>query len=371
MKEKIDRLQFFFMIPSILFGKAIGITAGVITRKIGADVWTSMTIGFAFGIIVALFMVHICSKFPDKTMVEYSEDIFGKWIGKFISFVLGIYFAYAFAISANVIILHLKEYFLTQTPYIILCLIYTVLCTYGVISGVEVVIRFSFFGFFMLWLINITMVLGTVKDFSFVNLQPIFDKGIKANIINSIYTFSDIGMVIMALGMVYPMVSKKKGLKTITVSAMIVGAISVLIWPFFEVGVLGADVMKQFVVVCMQQVRSAQLTRYLPRYELIMVTFFVWSMFVQSVVMFWSSSYCFKSTLGLKKDRLVVLILTPLLVLLTNQLGKDHNNYISFLAFPWSQISIGLSIGVPLLFFVALFIRKSLGKNIGKTKGRQ
>ncbi|MBL4937235.1 hypothetical protein JK636_16020 [Clostridium sp. YIM B02515] len=40
---------------------------------------------------------------------------------------------------------------------------------------------------------------------------------------NSIYTFSDIGMVIMALGMVYPTVSKKKGIKRITVAAMIVG----------------------------------------------------------------------------------------------------------------------------------------------------
>ncbi|MBL4937234.1 hypothetical protein JK636_16015 [Clostridium sp. YIM B02515] len=72
--------------------------------------------------------------------------------------------------------------------------------------------------------------------------------------------------------------------------------------------------MKQFVVVCMQQVRSAQLT---------------------------------------------------------NQLVKDHNKYINFLAFPWSQISIGLSIRQPLLLFVGLLVRKILGKNIANTKGRQ
>lgn len=357
MKEKISRLQYFFMIPSILFGKAIGITAGVIVRKIGADVWTAMSIGFIFGTIMTLLMVYVCSKFPYKTIVEYAEDIFGKWVGKLIALVLAVYFAYSYAVSANVITLHLKEYFLPETPFIVLCLIYTVLCMYGVRAGAEVVIRFSSFGFLMLWLINITMILGTIGDFRFMNLQPILDRGLKANIFNSIYAFCDLAMVILAIGMIYPMINKKDKVMSVTLGAMIVASISVLIWPFFEVAVLGSDVMKQFVVVCMQQVRSAQLTRYLPRYELIMVSFFVWSMFVQSVVMFWSSVYSIKRISGLKDDRKIVWIITPFLILLTNRLGRDHNDYINFLAFPWAQISAALGIGLPVIFFLQYLLK--------------
>ncbi|MCM0650779.1 spore germination protein [Clostridium swellfunianum] len=362
MREKIDRLQYFFMIPSILFGKAIGITSGVIVRKSGSDVWITMAIGFIFGTVVALLMIYAASKFPEKTMVEFSEELFGKWISKLISIILACYFAYAYAVSANVINLHLKEYFLPETPFIVLSLIYTVVCTYGVITGAEVVIRFSFFGFFMLSAINITMILGVMPDFKILNIYPILDKGIKVNVINSIYTFVDTSMVILVLGMVYPMLNSKKRVKTITFSAMIIASISVLIWPFFEVAVLGTDVMKQFVVVCMQQVRSAQLTRYLPRYELIMVSFFVWSMYVQSVLMFWCSEYCIKYTFRLKKDRKIVYILTPILIVLTSRLGKDHQNYINFLAYPWAQISAAIGIGLPVLFITAIFIKNGVKK---------
>jgi spore germination protein KB len=357
MKEKVSRLQYFFMIPSILFGKAIGITAGVIVRKIGGDVWLTTLIGFVIGTVFTMLMVYIGSKFPENDIIEYSEIVFGKLLGKVIALLLAIYFAIAYAVSANVIILHLKEYFLPETPYIVLSAVYTLLCTYGVICGAEVVIRFSFFGFFMLWGINLTMISGTIADFDIINLQPILDKGLPANIANSIYTFSDTAMVILAIGMVYPMIHKKEKIGAITLGAMVVSIISVVVWPFFEVGVLGTDVMKQFVVVCMQQVRSAQLTRYLPRYELIMVTFFVWSVVVQSVVMFWSSNLSIKKLSGLKSDRMIVLVMTPVLIWLTNYLGKDHNDYINFLSFPWSQISAALSVGFPIIFLLTLFTK--------------
>lgn len=372
MKQKIDRLQYFFMIPSLLFGKAIGITSGVIVRKIGSDVWVAMIIGFIFGTIAAILMAYICSKFPEKTMVEFAEDLFGKWIAKLIALILAVYFAYAYAVSANVMTLHLKEYFLPETPFIVLCIVYTVLCTYGVIMGAEVVIRFSFFGFFMLWAINITMILGTLADFRILNIFPIFDKGIKANITSSIYVFCDTAMAILAIGMIYPMLNNKKKSVSITLGAMIAGAISVIIWPFFEIAVLGAEVMKQFVVVCMQQVRSAQLTRYLPRYELIMVSFFVWSLYVQSVLMFWGSDYCIKRIVGIKKGKLVAYLLTPILIWLTNYLGHDHQVYIGFLNAPWAQVSTALGVGLPILFLIAVTFKEMRNKHRKKkTKQNQ
>jgi hypothetical protein len=44
-------MQYFLMVPNLLYGKAIGITAGVMVRKLGADTWISMTFGFMIGIL--------------------------------------------------------------------------------------------------------------------------------------------------------------------------------------------------------------------------------------------------------------------------------------------------------------------------------
>lgn len=358
MKTKIDRLQYFFTIPNILFGKAIGITAGVIVRRIGADTWSSMLIGFIFGTIMVIIMTYVSSKFPDKTIIQYSQDILGKFFGKFVGLILAIFFTVAFMVSANVITLHLSEYFLPQTPFLILCAIYVLLCSYGVVLGVEVIVRFSFFGFILAALLNLTMISGTVRDFHLVNLRPLLDKGIIANIYNSIYLFTDIAMVIFVTGVIYPMLNEKKRSISISFWAMVVSTIMIIIWPISEIGVMGADVMKQFAVVCMQQVRSAQLSIYFPRYELIMVVFFVWAMFVQSALMLFCSMYSFKQVMNIKKDWKIFFPLIVITITGTYYIGRDHNEYIQFLTFPWGQICLVLSIGIPLMLLLIGVLRK-------------
>jgi hypothetical protein len=52
----------------------------------------------------------------------------------------------------------------------------------------------------------------------------------------------------------------------------------------------------------------------------------------------------------------MILPLTLILVFVTYFMAADHNNYINFLAFPYSQICTILSLGLPImLFFTALF----------------
>ena len=87
-----------------------------------------------------------------------------------------------------------------------------------------------------------------------------------------------------------------------------------------------------------------------------MVSFFVFCMFVQSGTMFYCAKYCIKQVTGIKKDWIIILPLTLILVIVTYYLGIDDNNYVKFLTFPYSQICTIFSIGLPImLFFTALF----------------
>ncbi|MDP4089103.1 MAG: endospore germination permease [Bacillota bacterium] len=368
MKAKIDRLQYFFMLPNLMYGKAIGITAGITARVVGGDAWISMTIGGFTGTIIVLVATFLSSKFPEDTIIEYSDKILGRAFSKILGGVLAIYFGLAFSASINVITLHLKEYMLTETPYFVLCLVYGLLCVYGVSLGVEVVIRFSIFGFIMTLLINITMMLGTITDFKFINLRPMLDEGLLTDAKASIYSFGDLTMAILAVGMLFPMINNKKKTGLISLFSMISAYLIIIVWPIFETGVLGADVMKQFVVVCMQQVRSAQLTRYLPRYELIMVSFFVWGVVVQSTVMLYSAVYCIKQVSGIKQNLKIILPVSAIFIYLADFMGHDHNKFIQFLKSPWSEISLALGVGLPLLLLLVAALRGMLGDKNKKKK---
>lgn len=361
-EAKIDRMQFFFMIPNLFFGKAIGITVGVMVRKLGADTWLSMAIGFIIGIITMMLMVYLCSRFPDKTVVEFSGELLGKWLGKGVGVLLTLFFIMAYGASANVMTLHLSEYFLPQTPFSIICILYTMLCMYGIFLGVEVVVRFSLIGFIMSILINITMLTGTTTELRPIDLLPLMDKGLLTDIADSFYIFGDISLAILAVGFFYPMLDKKKKVFRITFWASFTGAIMIIVWPIFETMVLGPDLMKQYVVVCMQQIRCAQLTKYLPRYELIMVSFFTFGVLVQSVAMFYCAKHSIKQITGIKKEYIIILPLTVVLVLVTYFMAKDNNNYINFLSFPYSQICFALSTGLPAILFITALLRGRLKK---------
>ena len=359
---KIDRMQFFFIIPNLLFGKAIGVTSGVMARKLGADTWLSMTIGFGIGILIMIMMIYLCSKFPEKTIVEFSKDLLGKWVGRGIGLLLALFFIMAYGASSDTMMLHLQQYFLPETPFLAICILYTFLCMYGVFLGIEVVARFSLVGFIMSVLISIAMVIGTTEDVKPINLLPLMDRGFLSDISGSIYIFGDISMAILAVGFLYPMLNKKKKVFRLTFWSMVMGAFLVILWPLYETMVLGPDLMKQYVVVCMQQIRCAQLTKYLPRYELIMVSFFVFEMFVQSAAMFFCAKYCFKQITGIKKDWILILPLTVVLIIVAYYMSVDHNKYIDFLSFPYSQICAIMSIGLPIVLLLAALFRGKLKK---------
>lgn len=350
------------MIPCLVYGKAIGITSGIFVRNIGLDAWSSMLIGFIIGVIIVAITAYLGSKFPEKTIVQYSEELLGKWIGKAIGLLLAAFFIFAFALSADTMICHLKDYFLPETPLWVICAIYAALCMYGVRLGFEVVVRVSLIGFLMLVLLNITMVIGTVHDFDFANLMPLFDTGIVNNIGNSFYAFGDISMAILAVAVIYPTLNNKKKTVSLSLWSMVVATVMVVAWPFFETGVLGTDVMSKFVVVCMEQIRAAQITRYFPRAELLMVGFFVFTMYVQSSAMLHCSKYSIKQITGIKRDWFILAPITLIGAFLSYLLIRDHNMFVDFLSYPWAQVCAVLGVGLPVLLFIVALARGKLRK---------
>lgn len=362
MKLKIARLQYFSMIPNLIYGKAIGITSGVFVRSIGADTWTSMLIGFLAGILAMAVMAFLGSKFPEKTVIQYAEELLGKWIAKALGLLLAAFFLVAYALSADVMVMHLSDYFLPETPMIVICLFYALLVLYGAWVGFETISRISLIGLLMLIALNITMYIGVAKDFRLINLQPLMEKGVTANITDSVYIFSDIAMAVLAVGILFPSLRVKHKAVSISIWSMVVATVLVVSWPFMETGVMGPEIMKKYVVVCMEQIRCVQLTKFFPRSELLMVSFFVFTMYVQSTAMLHCSKYCLKQITGLKKDWIILIPLAAAGLYLSHLFVKDENNYVGFLTWPWPQICLVLTLGIPLLLVLGALLRGKLKK---------
>jgi spore germination protein (amino acid permease) len=365
MDVKISRMMYFFLIINIVWDKAIGATSSVTARTVGGDAWISMSFGFIFGALLIAIMAYLGSWFREKTIIEYSEEVMGNLFSKLIGAVLAIFFIGAYAVSANILIIHATEYFMPETPVLVTYSVYTLICMYAVYLGIEVIGRFAFFGIVSIVLMNILMVMGTFDEFHYINLLPFMNRGVLTDVFGSIYIFGDVTMAILAVGFLYPMLDSGKKTVSLSFWAMLAAGILVVIWPIFETGVMGAHVMERYVVCCMEQIRAAELTKYFPRFELVMVVLFTAGCIVQSSVMYYCAKVSIKQTAGIKKDIYVNLALLILLVFATYYLGADNNYYSNFLAFPWAQISAALGIGVPaVLLVIGLLLGKISSKKV-------
>lgn len=358
MKIQINRTQYFTLFTNLIYGKAVGITSAILARHVGNDNWISMTIGGCVTLFVVWIITYLGAKFPDQTIVQYSQKLVGVWLGRIIGLGLCLFFIIAFTTSANTILFHAKPYLMPETPFIVLVIGYVLICAYGLYAGIEAVLRLSFFGFLMAALLDLVMIVGVSDKFKLNNLLPLLDQGLGIDIAASIYGFTDFSMLIFGLGFLYPLLNNKTKIFKLSFFGTFTGLFLILVWQVFEIGVMGKHITSQFVVSCMQLGRVAQVFTYLPRYELVMMILFVWGMIVQSVVMFYGMIHSFMHVFQVKKEKHWLIPFMLVNILATYFLGKDQNWFADFLSFPWSQITAALTLGLPSLLLILFLIRK-------------
>ena len=93
-----------------------------------------------------------------------------------------------------------------------------------------------------------------------------------------------------------------------------------------------------------------------------MVSFFTFSIFIQSVAMFYCATHSIKQVTGIKKDKYIIIPLSVIVFFVTFVLGFDINNYANFLAFPWPQICAILSTLIPFILIFTALVKGKLKK---------
>ncbi len=82
--ERISQHQFMTLGAAVLMGTTFFPIASVVTGVGGRDGWMSVLPGFAVGIPYGLMVLSLVKRYPGKNLLQISETLFGKWIGKVI-----------------------------------------------------------------------------------------------------------------------------------------------------------------------------------------------------------------------------------------------------------------------------------------------
>lgn len=180
MKSRISisNWQAIFLITLCNISSTVFYVPSAITPYVKQDAWISVLLG---SILAAIFLyyplAYMGRKFPGKTIIQYSEDILGKYPGKLFSLILIYYFFQNQCWS-------LREFgevapaFLPRTPVVVITIIFSLLLYYAASSGVEVISRCGQMVFPIIISSVFFIVAANIKGFNFSHLQPVLEAGI-------------------------------------------------------------------------------------------------------------------------------------------------------------------------------------------------
>ncbi|WP_284646456.1 GerAB/ArcD/ProY family transporter [Paenibacillus silviterrae] len=175
-KGKISSIQMALMMyPTVLATGFISLPT-ISAQLAGNDFWMTGLFASVFGIITVLTVTRLHQLYPGMSVVQYSECIMGKWIGK----LLGVTYFLFFTRITGIVVREYAEFvthFLLTTPILLIMISILLLSGIAICNGVEVLARSATI-FTPIFVIPLFFLLFLLPDMEPGNLLPVLSHGI-------------------------------------------------------------------------------------------------------------------------------------------------------------------------------------------------
>ena len=177
--ERISTHQFMILGAAVLMGGTFLLVGSNVTRVSGRDGWMVVLPAFAVAIPYALMVLSLSAQYPHENLLQISEKLFGKWIGKIIGFIYILISGYYGGLVLAMIGTIYEQSLMPLMPRWVFYLGGLLIVFYLVNSGIEVFARFSevIFPIIVIALVlNVVLVIPQIEQ---GELLPILSEGLK------------------------------------------------------------------------------------------------------------------------------------------------------------------------------------------------
>ncbi|MEW9671778.1 GerAB/ArcD/ProY family transporter [Ammoniphilus sp. 3BR4] len=174
---KITLYQFFTLQLLFGIGTAMMFTLGGEAKQAS---WLAILLGMALGVVLYLIYYDLYRKYSNLPLTAYSQRIFGRPIGQFISISYMSFFLYG--ASRNVRDgIELVSLSYGETPKLVLGIMLVAVVLYAIFNGIEVISRVGEMYIFLFFFITILAIIGLFSSgvVKGENLLPVLEPGWK------------------------------------------------------------------------------------------------------------------------------------------------------------------------------------------------
>ena len=246
--SRISLNQFLTLLVLFLSSSASLVNVG---RFSGRDVWIVILISTVFGSLLFTIYYRISKLHGFQSLTEIIRDLFGKWIGGLIILAYMGYFLFLATGLLKSTSDMIKATIMIDANLTLVITLLMIPIVYGLMLGVNVIGRSSEVLFYVVWICFIPLLIAvfTSDIFKFENLLPVLEKGLFA-LKTDIYTMSlfPYGEAITFL-FIFPLIPNDKKGKILKYGyvAIVMAMVILLGIDVMNIGILGADLTKNFV----------------------------------------------------------------------------------------------------------------------------
>ena len=185
----------------------------LLAERAKQDAWLAAIVATACGLLLVCLYNALGSRYPDLNLAEYSERVFGKWIGKTVSLLFA-----SFALVLSALVLENIGVFITiemmpETPMGTIHALMLWVVVLGVFLELKTLGRAAEIFFILVTVIYILTVTLILPHASIENIQPVLAGGIKPVLLGSLTFIGVPFLELVIFLMLYPHVKKTAGME--------------------------------------------------------------------------------------------------------------------------------------------------------------
>ncbi|WP_408955389.1 endospore germination permease [Natroniella sp. ANB-PHB2] len=352
-KEQISNRQLIFIIIHNAVGTGFLSLPRSLAEVAQRDSWLPIIISGMLWSIGFFLLYKLAIKFPNETLISYSDKVVGPYLGKIISLSYILYATLVTGLIARISMTILASVKLPKTPIPITLALFLLTGFYLVSRGTKALARLDEFLFFALT--PIFLVLAPMAlNINLINFRPMFEceplKVIEATYL-TMYSFLAVDIMFI----IFPFIKEqKKALKSSLIGLLVV-TLTYFFITVLVIGFYGVEAI-QYITWPTLTILKALNVPFFGRLEFLF--FFLWIAiaFTSFAPYFYISSYGLADLFNFKHQNSSSFILLPIIAFI----ALFPENLLEIFSFMEIIATMGLALtfGIPLLFLTIIKIKK-------------
>lgn len=358
--EKISKNQIILLIVGCRIATAYTNLPILKIPSVNQDAWIVAILSSLYVFILCFPLLYLSNKFSDKTLIQYTEIIMGKVIGKFLGLLMASFLIFIALMELVVLVQLLSSAIMTETPIYALVIFMIVPCIYAAHKGIEPIARTAEVAVIYILFTIVLFTVLSINNMNFKVFLPILADSkfsdINLGALQIASKFSDM----FILFMLAPNIHEEKSINKVFIYSTLIFTIFFIIIIVSTQAVLGIEIPKYTNNPYFLYTKQVDFFDFITHIEGINLLGWCIGLFIKFSTYLYLASQTFAQVFNTKTYKIFILPIIMLIVIISITTKVTNVSVsakiLSYEVYPY--IGVTFILIIPLILLIVYFFRK-------------